>query len=258
MSRGTASRATRERLAAARSTRERFEERADAVRRRRRLQIGGGLTAVLVLLGVAWLLLASPFLRVERVEVLGAQQRDVPQVRAVVDDQIGRPMALVDRSDLVDALEAEPTVARAEVSRAWPHGLRVVVTPREPVLAVRRVVAGKAAVDLVDGSGAVVRTERRAPKGLPTVAADRRSDELSARSVKAALSVIESLPPSITARVGEITLGTADQVSFTVGPTTVIWGTGDDAALKSDVVRTLLRGRPKVIDVSAPRTPVTR
>ena len=53
-------------------------------------------------------------------------------------------------------------------------------------------------------------------------------------------------------------MSSADLVTFTLGSRTVVWGSGEESTRKVAILRALLRTKAKVIDVSAPDTPVTR
>ena len=55
-----------------------------------------------------------------------------------------------------------------------------------------------------------------------------------------------------------MTVDAADHVSFRAGGTTVVWGDDSEPRLKVQVVELLLAKKPKLLDVSAPSTPVTR
>ena len=65
-------------------------------------------------------------------------------------------------------------------------------------------------------------------------------------------------PPSWPRSVSGIRVSSANLVTFTLGPRTVVWGGGEDSARKVAILTALLRTKAKVIDVSAPDTPVTR
>ena len=55
-----------------------------------------------------------------------------------------------------------------------------------------------------------------------------------------------------------IKVSSANLITFTLGSRTVVWGGGEDSARKVAILTALLRTKAKVIDVSAPDTPVTR
>ncbi|MEK8224915.1 cell division protein FtsQ/DivIB [Oerskovia sp. M15] len=88
-------------------------------------------------------------------------------------------------------------------------------------------------------------------------------DEQGARSLRAALIVLNALPPELRAEVEEVTAGTQDAVEMRLRDgAQVEWGNEEDAALKVKVLQTL-RSLPEnqgaaLFDVSAPTMPITR
>ena len=98
---------------------------------------------------------------------------------------------------------------------------------------------------------------RKAPKDVPVVTA--ASDAaLSRDPLRAAVSVVRVLPASMQDQVSAVTVSSANLVTLNVAKTTVVWGGVDAPERKLEIVQALLPGKHKVIDVSAPATPVTR
>lgn len=250
----------------------RFAERARARRRlawRQILLVAGG---VLVVAAVAWLLLLSPVLALEKdqVTVTGAGTVvAVDQVRAVVDAEDGTPLPRLDTARLRSELLDVPGVRDVTVSRDWPHGLTVALVSREPVAAVPESsdVAERAdhsATDgdgegfaLVDEEGVQVGRADAPPEGLPVVEVPVGE----ARILTATLGVLEALPEDLLAAIGQVSAGTQDTVQFTLRDgATVEWGSAQDSALKVAVLQAL-RAAPETAgstryDVSAPTMPV--
>ena len=93
------------------------------------------LTVAAFIAVVVWLL-QSPFLSVDRIEVIGAARVDVREVLAERDVRPGRPMVLLDIDGSVAALEAEPWIHDATVARRWPTDVVVEVSEHLPVAVV--------------------------------------------------------------------------------------------------------------------------
>ena len=53
-------------------------------------------------------------------------------------------------------------------------------------------------------------------------------------------------------------MSSANLITFTLGKRSVVWGSGEDSGRKVAILGALLETPAKVIDVSAPDTPVTR
>ena len=96
----------------------------------------------------------------------------------------------------------------------------------------------------------------KAPAGLAQV--NGTGDRPAPEGIQAVIEVLRVLPSSQRAAITEITVTSASLVSFTLGEVKVIWGGRGSEEKKVKVLDVLLATKPKVIDVSAPDTPVTR
>lgn len=233
---------------------ERFEQRAAEVAAARRGQWLWGAVAAAIVAGLVYLVGFSPVLTAETITVTGVDPADKKAVTRIASGAEGTPLARVDTGDLVTAIEELPGVQSARVERAWPRTLAVDVLARVPALAVER---SKGQVEVYDLDGVRIRTVRSAPKGVPKVAAARGAT-ISAEGVSAARSMLEALPEELRDQVRSVTVDAADHVTFQAGRTTVVWGDDGEPQLKVKVVEVLLTKKPKLLDVSAPSTPVTR
>lgn len=236
------------------ATEERFAERAAHARVQRVRRWLVGLLVVVVLLGLVWVVGFSPALATRTVAVTGADPADAEQVEQIAAQEIGTPLIRVDGDDVARRITDEvPGAAHVSVDAGWPHTLNVKVTSRVPALAVRR---DDDSYRLLDLEGVVIRTVSSAPKGVPTVSAD--GAEVSGHGVRAALGMIAAMPADLRSKVAGVSVDEADQISFRLGGTEVVWGDGSSPDVKVEVIQILLDKKPKVIDVSAPDTPVTR
>ena len=105
----------------------RLAARASAERAARRVRwakrAGLALLAGLPVLAVAWVLLGSTWLAVDRVEVTGTARLSADDVRAAIALEPGTPLALVDTGQVADAVRRLPPVASVQVRRSWPGTL---------------------------------------------------------------------------------------------------------------------------------------
>ncbi|CAN7473969.1 cell division protein FtsQ/DivIB [Knoellia sp. LjRoot47] len=232
----------------------RFRERA--LRRRRRPWLRGLWTvvALAVLAGVAWVVFWSPLLAVRTVEVSGVTGADRTAVDGLVGVPTGTPLARVDLEAVEERVRSRSTIAEVSVERGWPSTLRVRTIQRHPALVLKN---PQGQLEVVDATGVSYDTVKAPPVGVPLVTAASPKGTTKA-ALEAALSMIQTLPPDLSARVSSIQMSTANLVSFTLGGVTVVWGGADDADRKLSILRALLPTRPQVIDVSAPDSPVTR
>jgi cell division protein FtsQ len=245
---------------------ERFAERRRAARNLARRQVALVVGGVLAVLAVAYLVLLSPVFRLDpaKVTVTGAGTVvAVDQVTAVVARHAGMPLPRLDTGAVRTQVLEVPGVRDATVTRDWPTGLTIALVSREPVAAVpeQQAPAGVAAPGyaLLDEEGVQVGRSDAPPDGLPVV--DVPVEE--ARTLQAVLSVLRALPADLVAQVGGVSARTQDTIAMTLRDgVTVEWGSADETALKVAVLNAL-RASPaaagtSVIDVSAPRLPITR
>ena len=124
------------------------DQRLDRRRRRRRMlrlaRRGGAWLCVgllVVALGGAlasggWWLLTAPRFAVERVEVAGQSQLSVDQVVAASGLAPGQNLFQLDARRAVAGVEALPMVRRAELVRAFPNRVTLLVEERQPFVLV--------------------------------------------------------------------------------------------------------------------------
>ena len=229
------------------------------MRRHRLLHLAGlwaGAGAVVT--GLVWLVFFSPVLALDpaRVEITGQGTTvDVAQVQQVVLAEQGVPLPRIDTVGLRSRLLELDAVKDVRIMRAWPHGLEVTLTSREPAAAVP-VDEGLA---LVDPEGVRVGTVPEAPPGLPVIHTSLDAQDTAA--LEAALHVVAALPADLRAEVTEISAATRDDVRTTLASGQVVkWGSDAQLTLKVAVAQTLRQTAPEAayFDVSSPRLPVTR
>jgi len=180
------------------------------------------LITLLVLLtlaaAAAWAGYASPFFTVRTVEVTGVRELSRQAVLDAARVEVGRPLLRVDTDAVRSRVAALPRVSSAEVTREWPHGVRIGVTERQAA-AVLRI---GTRYQLVDRGGVPFQAATRPPRGLPLIVAQRPP---AAASLRAAVGVVQALPPGISRRVAAVRAGSPDAVVLDlVGGITVMWG----------------------------------
>jgi cell division protein FtsQ len=203
---------------------------------------------------LVWLVGFSPVLAVRSVEVVGVPDSEVAAIKALAKVPSGEPLARVDTDAVADRVAERATLADVSIERSWPSTLVIHASPRVPFLVVKN---PQGQLKVVDGSGVAYAEVNRAPKGVPVVTA--ASDAaLSRDALAAAVSVVRVLPSTLQHRVSSVTVSSANLVTLTVGSTTVVWGGVAEPERKLAIVTALLKHQHRVIDVSAPSTPVTR
>ena len=240
--------------AAASSSAARFRERELANRRRPWRRAFAVLVAVTVVAVLVWVLGWSSILGVSKVEVSGATGAEASAVAELVDVPIGTPLARVDTDAVAARVRERITVAEVSVRRAWPSTLAVDIVLRTPAIVVRN---PQGQLEVVDAEGISFGVVKAAPKGVPVVKAVGAKGA-TREALQSALALLNALPSDLSSQVSGITVSSANLVTFTLGKRTVVWGSGADSERKVAILTALLPTKAKVIDVSAPETPVTR
>jgi cell division protein FtsQ len=235
----------------------RREQRARAERsdRRRRVlrRIGRGLLLLVPLVAAGWVLLASGWLAVDRVEVTGTSRLPASQVVAAAEVPVGTPLARIDTDAVEGRVARLAPVADVVVARDWPGTLVVTVTERTAAAGVRV----KGGIRLVDASGVPFATETELPAGLATL--DVGDPGPSDAATRAALDVLTALPDELRRQVSSVQAPSPQAVSLElVDDRSVVWGGAGGTPTKAAAVLALL-GRPgSVFDVSGEGVVVVR
>jgi cell division protein FtsQ len=236
------------------SSQARFAARAAQVRRGPWL-VAAWLAGVLGLLaGGVWLVQFSPVLAARSVRVEGVPPGAVTDITQRAAVPRGTPMARVDTAVIARRVIAISTLAEVTVSRSWPSTIVISARPRVPVLAVRN---PQGQVQIVDVNGVAYASVSAPPEGVPLV--DTVENPPSQDSLRAGIAVLQALSSGQRAQVTNLTVSGANLVTLKLGAVTVVWGGASEPELKVKVMTALLTSKgAQTIDVSAPRTPVTR
>lgn len=237
-------------------SRERREQRrftAHARRRRLNWLIAGG--AVLVLGVFVAVGVLSPLTAVREVRIAGAEQVDVAAIEQAMQRFEGRPLALVQETEVHRALEPFPLIQRYSIERIPPHTLVIRLQERDGVIAVPR---GKK-FDVFDPAGVRVGTMDTARRGVPV--ASGRVKTTGSPAFTAAAHVVRDMPADIRKKLVGVTAKGDQDVAFELANgRQVVWGDVSETQRKAVVLRALMKAAKSasVYDVSAPDAPVFR
>jgi cell division protein FtsQ len=204
----------------------RIHERRVAVTRaegRRRLRVLLVAVALASAIGIAWLIVQSPFLAVKQVNVEGATRHSASEVEAAAAVKDGSALLFVDTDAVARRVEALPWVGEARVERDLPTSLTITVNERLPVAWVRRPVPSGSpegtlgTIVLVDRSGRVLGEEAQPPVGLPELIGvtrvpdrgDRIEPAAPARAIAQLPDALRSQTASLHRRRGQAVLALA-------------------------------------------------
>nr|WP_246306742.1 FtsQ-type POTRA domain-containing protein [Herbiconiux flava] len=218
--------------------------------------IVGGTLAGLVL--VVLLTAYSPLLAVRQLAVEGTTRLDPAAVGTALDDQLGKPLALVDYGAIERDLAGFPYIESYSVEARPPDTLAVRVVERRPV-ALLQTATG---FDLIDAAGVVVQQSGERIPGFPVL--DLTGTEIGSPGFQAAAAVLMSLPDTLLAQVDRISGTTPDSVTmvFAGAGQRVVWGDAEESELKAQILQKLIATQdpalPVEYDVSSPQSPVIR
>ena len=99
--------------------------------KRKRLVMTG--FSVVLLIGIALVVLASPIVAVRTVQVEGAKYADAALVRSVSDSLKGKSVLTVDTQTASERLESDPWIKSARISTSLPSRVLIQINERIPV-----------------------------------------------------------------------------------------------------------------------------
>ncbi len=227
--------------------------------------IAAGLGLLVAAVGLYGAARETAVFSVQGIEIRGAPPRVEKAVRKALRDTQGTSLVRIDPALLAATLADQvPEVESAEVDRAFPHTLRVVVRPERPVAVLRRgaeswVVSARGRVLRTVSHGTLLSLPRiwLGRDAEPRVGA-RVEDQGGARAV-AALAPLAGgrlglRPRYVRASEDEVTLVLRSGLELRLGDT-------GDLRLKLSIARRVLRtlgavGPGSYLDVSVPERPV--
>ena len=226
------------------------------LRRRRWLQsrgrwIAGGVVVVVVVLVAVWLVYFSPVFAVKHLKVEGASGAQRAQVEKTAQAPFDSALIDVDTNAIRRRVQHLAWVKEVSVARSWPQTITVTVVARTPVAAVQ----SGSTLRNIDATGVLFGSLAKQPNGVPLITL---SGNVDSSGLLAAATVAGSLPRGILKRVSAIAVRTMDDIRLNLADgSTVLWGSADDSATKSQVATALLKLHSSVIDVSVPSHPTT-
>jgi len=214
-----------------------------------------GLAALALIGTVVWALLGSSLFDARSVQVVGARELPVDEVRAAAGVVLGTPMLRLDAEGIEARVAAVPRVASVRVRRALDGTVWIELTERTPVAVVRR---GDGA-HLVDATGMDYAAVPVGPPGLPELRVARVGPRDAA--TVAALTVLTGLPEPLRAQVLVVAAKSPADVVLRLDKgrgdygREVRWGGVEQSDRKAAVLGPLLTQPGKIYDVSSPTLP---
>jgi cell division protein FtsQ len=249
-----ARRAARQRRRFERGEIRRFTRRS----RNRRLAWLAALVLVLGMIGGVAAAVFSPLFALQRIDIRGADRVNTELVQAVLEKQLGTPLALLDEGAIREELGEFPLIRSFITELAPPDTLVIRITERKPVGAI----ASTSGFNLLDPAGVVVQSVQQRPEGMPLI--DIGDTGVDSTAFRSAAEVLLALPADLAARVDTVTARTKDDVTLVLSGSDqrVLWGSAEQSVAKARALAGLVAQHggsgPGQYDISAPQTVVFR
>lgn len=204
-----------------------------AERRHRRRSVIIVLVAITAASVTGLAIIRSPLLAIDAVEVRGTAEVDPATVIAAAAVPIGSPILDLEAEVIAARVESIPAVRQAGIQRRLDGTVTIVVTEREPTMALKTPVG----YVLVDDDGRQVRVSSEPPDGfLPVIGlqATGRPGDPAPPGSTSVLRLMDELTPPVRAAVSEVIV-TGDDLALRLidGGRAVL---GQDADLEAKVI----------------------
>jgi cell division protein FtsQ len=228
--------------------------------RRKALLVGSGGVVALVL--ATMLVLASPLVAVERVDVEGATYADAALIESVAESMKGISVLTVDTQSAKRRLEGDPWIASARISTFLPDRVLIEVEERRPAAWFLGVDNRARVIDVEGRVLAVVDGRPTEYMWIDGVGPNLVAGSIADPAYRAAAQLAKSLPAEIEPLVDHLGVTATSDVTMTLTTGTIInFGQPVDMRNKLVSVVVLLRRQDPneiiAIDVSG-GTPVVQ
>lgn len=207
----------------------------------------------LVLVGlVVYALYFSSWLRAEKVEVNGNSLVTADEILGAAEVPTGDPLVRVDLDAIAARVRSLAAIKDVDVSRKWPHGVRIDVTERVPIAVLER---GRGRVALA-ADGTSFPAPPSARKGLPLVRIGAGADK---DALSEGAAVVASLDPAVSELVEYLEVSTVDNILLHLRDGRLVrWGSAEKSTEKAAVLLDLLDRKAQVYNVTVPSQPTTK
>lgn len=206
---------------------------------------------LLIGLGV-YALYFSSWLRADGVELTGNDLLTEKAVLATAEVPTGGPLVQVDLEAIEKRIRSLATVKSVDVSRKWPHQVRIEIVEQVPIAVLDRGTRKQA----LAADGTPFPVPARALKGLPRVKVGASANR---DALQEGAAVVAALDPDVAALVEYAEVRTVDEIQLHLRDGRLVrWGSADQSADKAAVLLELLSRKARFYDVSVPGSPTTR
>ncbi len=186
-------------------------------RKRRRISpyawIALGVTVVVTLLVV---LLLSPLLNIETVDVKGEQVLTEDKVLKLAYQPVGTNIFAYDKKAAIQSLESYPYIKTAEISRHLPHALSIRIIERKPVgVLLNKSFYLQFSEDgrLLDSTKTISAYNLPLITGISLNAVPQPGEIIKDKSFKEALVIVNAMGDDLLKTIQEINIGKKDNIT---------------------------------------------
>jgi len=227
--------------------------------RSRKLLSPSTVIAVVLLIGLAYLLGWSSIFSVKGVEISGAPTAAVQvEIEKKSQIEVGQKLARVNPQSVSRKIEKLQWINEVKISRNWLTGVVAIeIMPRRPLALFN---SDQVPGQTIDADGQLFSLPGFNTSNLPVISAGNPESALKANELFTQLP--ENFRSSITSMMATSTNAFTLTTTMDGREIRIRWGDGEDVALKISVINTLLQlpenKRIKLIDVVAPHAPIVK
>lgn len=192
----------------------------------------------------AFTLLNSPYLRLERIDVIGVSRTSELEVRAFAGVKPGENLLRIRPERVAAEVAKNPWVKEAKVRRVFPSKLEISVVEREPLA---RIPYYGYFVSVDAGGIALALAQDQPAEDLAIVTGVSSSQVIlgqayPAPKLAAALNCLSYLSPEARRRISEVHLGDKEELTmYTLDGVTIYVGQGGDLQAKMRLLEAILQ-----------------
>lgn len=212
--------------------------------------------------GVVFLFFYSAAFVVKDIEVSGGREEVQDSALQLAQIPPGRPLARVAEGAVTERVLTDTRISDISVEREWPSSVRLVVTEREPILAL----TGGGTTWLADAGGVVYEQVDEASNKLPKFETRGDPTELDRATVAGVAQLWRTRPDpdQLEGDLARPRIAADGAVTMRVGRVDLVWGQPVENEKKWQVIQAVIgqeavdpQGETRMrIDVRTPDTPV--
>ncbi len=244
--------------------RQRREEKLRATRNRQNLILASVVVSIALVVVGGYFLLRSDLWLLKTVSIVGNKHVSAKKIAKLADLDDSTNLMRVAKDKLEVAIEKDPWIAQAAVTRDLPSRIEIIVTERIPFAMVKQ----KGKLFILDKRGYVLEAGETPRFDSIPVINEIETDRLvvgrrtQSKLLIGALKSLAGVAPKLRDKVVWISVPSLDRLAFhTSDDIEIIYGSVEGAGRKNTVIERILedsKGDIVHINVTVPESPVVR